>query len=454
MTEDNDRNQNNDRDGEFPNGFGFQFPGGGVFFGGGQGNGQGFDPMQLIRGMFNGEGGLEPGSTVNWTLAHKVALQELKGEAAGQDRGQAVDQAVGLVNLWLDDTTTLARSAEDVKVWDAQEWMDHTMPQWRAALEPVQNAIMTVQESDIPQFGDQVPEFVGQQVVRTMKALAAHAAGNQMGQFLAQIARQTAIGSQWSFPLTGPLGAAPVPAVLPGNVASLASTMKHEVREVLIYCVARELAFHRLLSHAPWIGERLVLALETYASGLTLDESQVDEVRQEMESMQEKLMEGNLDFASMGDQIDFTPRFLSSHDAAAAQYDTLISLIEGWIDVVVGEALFERIPVTAQIHKAWIGRRELGNPLAKNVDMTQLRMDPQHAHEAAELFRRLTVAVGLGGRDKVWDHPDLLPTASDVKNPAAFIDSVLGEGNLSDFDPISEIEALEREINKGFEQDD
>jgi hypothetical protein len=53
--------------------------------------------------------------------------------------------------------------------------------------------------------------------------------------------------------------------------------------------------------------------------------------------------------------------------------------------------------------------------------------------EAAVLWERLTAAVGVDTRDTVWQHPDLLPEAADLDDPAAFIDRTLG-GDTSGMD--------------------
>ena len=55
------------------------------------------------------------------------------------------------------------------------------------------------------------------------------------------------------------------------------------------------------------------------------------------------------------------------------------------------------------------------------------------AREAAVLWERLTAAVGSDARDAVWQHPDLLPGAEDLDEPAAFIDRMVG-GDTSGFD--------------------
>jgi len=42
--------------------------------------------------------------------------------------------------------------------------------------------------------------------------------------------------------------------------------------------------------------------------------------------------------------------------------------------------------------------------------------------EAAELWRLLRENRGIEGRDALWEHPDLLPAAADLAEPAAFVD--------------------------------
>src|SRR5712671_697141 len=37
------------------------------------------------------------------------------------------------------------------------------------------------------------------------------------------------------------------------------------------------------------------------------------------------------------------------------------------------------------------------------------------------MWRALTEARGVGGRDQVWGHPDLLPTAEDLDDPEGFV---------------------------------
>ena len=61
--------------------------------------------------------------------------------------------------------------------------------------------------------------------------------------------------------------------------------------------------------------------------------------------------------------------------------------------------------------------------------------------------------MGTEKRDSVWDHPDFLPTAEHLDNPAAFIDSLLDDAPSDDFD--AEFAKLEEELrNSGADKGD
>ena len=53
--------------------------------------------------------------------------------------------------------------------------------------------------------------------------------------------------------------------------------------------------------------------------------------------------------------------------------------------------------------------------------------------EAAALWTGLTLARGADGRDALWAHPDLLPTAEDLEDPDAFLRGTT-ELDISDFE--------------------
>ena len=50
-------------------------------------------------------------------------------------------------------------------------------------------------------------------------------------------------------------------------------------------------------------------------------------------------------------------------------------------------------------------------------------MRPRALREAATLWRQVREQRGVEGRDALWAHPDLLPAAEDLADPAGFLAS-------------------------------
>jgi hypothetical protein len=65
-----------------------------------------------------------------------------------------------------------------------------------------------------------------------------------------------------------------------------------------------------------------------------------------------------------------------------------------------------------------------------------LELRPRRLRAASELWRLLTEQRGVEGRDALWAHPDLIPTADDLDDPAAFV------ARNESSDPIAELEKL------------
>ena len=72
-------------------------------------------------------------------------------------------------------------------------------------------------------------------------------------------------------------------------------------------------------------------------------------------------------------------------------------------------------------------RRASAGPAEQTfATLVGLELRPRKLREAAALWERLTEAAGADARDAVWQHPDLLPGAEDLDEPAGFIDRIIG----------------------------
>ena len=97
-------------------------------------------------------------------------------------------------------------------------------------------------------------------------------------------------------------------------------------------------------------------------------------------------------------------------------------------------------------------RRASGGPAEQTfATLVGLELRPRRLRDAAELWRALTDERGIEGRDAVWSHPDLMPTADDLDDPATFVGGTktvgAGEaaGSAESFtdldDPLARLEA-------------
>lgn len=109
----------------------------------------------------------------------------------------------------------------------------------------------------------------------------------------------------------------------------------------------------------------------------------------------------------------------------------MLALVEGWVDTVVNEVAEGRLPEAARLAEAVRRRRATGGPAERTfATLVGLELRPRRLREAGALWRALTEARGVEGRDAVWEHPDLMPTAEDLDDPESFVHGKPGDVDL------------------------
>src|SRR5213079_2858367 len=97
-------------------------------------------------------------------------------------------------------------------------------------------------------------------------------------------------------------------------------------------------------------------------------------------------------------------------------------LVEGWVATVVSAAARERLTHADALAEAIRRRRATGGPAERTfATLVGLELRPRRLREAAAIWQGLTEARGVDGRDALWAHPDLLPTAEDLDDPDGFV---------------------------------
>ncbi|BDX33776.1 hydrolase [Mycobacterium antarcticum] len=378
--------------------------------------------------MFSGAGTSMAGGSqagpVNYDLARQLASSSIGFvKPVPEQTTAAVADAVRLADTWLDGVTPLPAGTTKSVAWTPSEWVDNTLATWKRLCDPVAEQMSTVWASALP---DEAKAMAGP-LMAMMTQMGGMAFGSQLGQALGTLSREVLTSTDIGLPL-GPKGVA---VLMPDAIESLADGLEQPRSEIMMFLAAREAAHHRLFSHVPWLSTQLLSAVEAFARGMKVDMSGIEGFA------------AGFDPASLADpsameqllnQGIFEPKSTPEQVAALERLETLLALIEGWVQTVVSNALGDRIPGTSALSETLRRRRATGGPAEQTfATLVGLELRPRKLREAAVLWERLTDAVGADARDGVWQHPDLLPDGNDLDEPAAFIDRMVG-GDTSGID--------------------
>lgn len=378
---------------------------------------------------------------VNYDLAKQIALQNLSGSGdakigfsssgTGGDSSTAVRDAAHLAELWLDAATILPAGASKTVAWSARDWVEKTLPTWQRLCDPVAKQVGGAWVEALPEEAKQAAgpllSMVGQ--------MGGMAFGSQLGNALGQLASEVLTSSEVGLPL----GPDAVSALLPANIEKFTEGLELPSSEVLVYIAAREAAHQRLFAHVPWLRQRLLATVEEFASGITVDTSALEQLAGQVDpnnpaSIEEAMSSGLLE-----------PKNTPEQKAALTRLETLLALVEGWVDVVVAEAVGDRLPGADALRETLRRRRATGGPAEQTfATLVGLELRPRRMRAASALWKLVGDQHGIEVRDGLWSHRDLMPTAEDLDEPLDFAAALGKKDSLEDLDPIAELEKTER----------
>ena len=378
---------------------------------------QAAEMLRRFADMLSNQGG---GGPLNWDLAKDIARHSVveQGDPSIVDaERRQVEEALRLADLWLDNATTIPAGIRTPKAWSRSEWIEQTLPVWSKLCDPVAARMIESMNEAMPQ---EMQAMAGP-LIGMVRQMAGAMVGGQAGQALGALALEVVGSTDIGLPLA-PAG---VGALLPAGVAAFGAGLEIPAEEVRLYLALREAAHHRLFAHVPWLRAYLLGAVEDYARGIKVDLSGLEEAVAGLDVSNPEALQEALSGGLMPKPAD-SPQ----QKAALTRLETALALVEGWVDTVVGSVAEGRLPGSAKLAEAVRRRRATGGPAeATFATLVGLQLRPRRLREAAALWRALDAARGLDGRDALWAHPDLLPTADDLDNPDAFV-----HGKLDDFD--------------------
>ncbi|HYJ69931.1 MAG TPA: zinc-dependent metalloprotease [Nocardioidaceae bacterium] len=350
---------------------------------------------------------------INWDLATQTARQALTTSPDPSplaDQKARIADAGRLAEHWLDDATDLPSATSTVAAWSRAEWVEATRPTWQRLVEPIADNVVRAMGEAMPAEARQMAG----PLLGILNQVGGAMFGQQVGQAIGELAGEVVGTTDVGLPLTDP-GTA---ALLPANVAAFGSGLAQSDEDVLLYLALREAAHHRLFDHVPWLRGRLFGAVEEFGRGTTIDVSKIEDQLTRLDpsdpqSMQEALAGGL-----------FEPERTPTQQAALDRLETLLALVEGWVDEVVTQATRDRMPSAQPLREAIRRRRAAGGPAEQTfASLVGLELRPRRLRDAANLWAAMRDAKGAAARDAVWAHPDLMPGAADLDDPLGFVQS-------------------------------
>ena len=403
--------------------------------------------QQQLQALFSGGG--PTSGPVDWQLATRVALQV----AADGDRAPTAEEerrageALELAEHWLDATPLPAPpDAGRLVVGSRQMWVNAAVEALGPMVEPVARAstdamarLAQEQLGDLDQLGDDgPPELAGLQGLlgalggvdlgEMMRPMGAMLTGLQAGQVLGELARQLLGQYELGIP-TAPREQAHVLAV---NVEEAFAGWDLDPTEVAITLMLNEAAHRRLYHAVPWLEAHISSLVARFASGTVVDAQRLQELSQELmmgvdpedpESLQQAMEQ------AAGLQLEPT----ADQRRVLERLQGVVSLVGAWARHEVQRAIEGRLPSFERIDEVLRRRRAergAGEQLLSSLLGLDLKPDDETVGE------RFVVAVeearGPEGLRRALDHPENLPDAEEMADPASWLQRTEADSDVPD----------------------
>jgi len=393
--------------------------------------GEGFDPSELARAagfdgnpdkliaMLNqltqGIGSAMMGGERS-VIDHAVTVAKADSSDITDERARHLQSLINVATLWVSEVTDIPAPDSTPLLMGRPDWAKTTLPVWLEMADPVALALANA-------LGDMMAEHAPEEMADLLgkSRPMLHTLGTnlfrlQLAGVVGTLAKEVLSAGDIGIPLIPADTEGDVRAgFLPQNIDLFARGLEIPVDEVDLYVVVRELAYQRLFRHARWLRSHVMSLLSDYARGIRIDGDKIFDLAENLdptrpEDIQELLSSGAL-----------IPERTDEQKRALERLETMLALIEGWVDHVTAAAT-HRLPKALNVAEAIRRRRATGGPAEQAFKtLVGLELRPRRLRDAATLWQKVFDQVGSDGRDALWEHPDVLPGEADLDEPDAFV---------------------------------
>ncbi|MBS5947994.1 MULTISPECIES: zinc-dependent metalloprotease [Winkia] len=384
--------------------------------------------IQSVTQLFSGSS-----EALDWDMVSQIAIQTSSTKpdpAPTAAQAARARDALSIADLWLDSVTVLTPGRANRHAWSRAEWIRQTLPTWKVMCMPVathaadamtdalsqQLGRMGLDQAEgsfaIPGLG--ISGALGKMNPADMvRRMSGSVFAMQIGQAIGTLAGQALGSTDVGLPLSDDS----LTALVVSNVDDFGTDLGIGADDVLQYLAVREAASARLYNAAPWLRSYLLRAISKYSAQIQIDFDHIEQTVRDLDSMdpahiQEAMSSGM-----------FSPTSSEAQEQAKKEVETILAVVEGWVEEVTAKACSAYLPAAAPLQEMMRRRRSQGGPAEQVLaQLMGLELRPKRVRDAAKLWRVLGEKVGQAERDKYWSHPDVMPTAEELDNPDSFLE--------------------------------
>jgi coenzyme F420 biosynthesis associated uncharacterized protein len=293
---------------------------------------------------------------------------------------------------------------QPVAVVDRPGWIRGNVDGFRTVLEPLIQAL--VERHGAPSG----PGF--------LTAIGSRVTGAQVGAILAYLASR--VLGQYELFLPPGEGDGRLTLVAP-NVVAVERMLSVDPHDFRLWVCLHEVTHRTQFTAVPWLRRHVLSEVTAYVEASDLDPmALLGRLRDAAGEVTEALRgRGGL---SLIEAVQ-TPQQRLVLDRLTA----LMSLVEGHGEYVMDGVGPDVVPTVAEIRRKFDQRRHSVGPVDRVIRrLFGLDLKMRQYAEGEQFVRAVVEAVGMAGFNHVWDGPQQLPTLAEIRQPAAWMDRVLG----------------------------
>jgi putative hydrolase len=294
------------------------------------------------------------------------------------------------------------------------QWVAETIPAWEWLLASL-SAVMGEQLSAL---GPEPEQGQAQMIREAMGQIAPLLLGIQLGTLAGHLSLE--VLGRHDFPV--PRDDDRRLFFVPGNIAKVAEEYDLAPGSLMTWIALRGATLSLINEHAPWLQRYQKALLTELVESIELDAAEAERRMLDLQTKGFEMMQTGMGAEQM---LPILPT--ERHSRAQDRVKSLIALLEGYSKhvtrSVAGSLIGDQAP---RIEEGLVRRRAVPREGRKLLSAVLGISFDRQLEDAGETFCNAVVSLhGMAALNRVWEAPDNLPSASEIRDPFTWIERVL-----------------------------